>query len=76
MKSPFVQTPIWADIKQIAQPCLYLVQSSALPISLPPLVGQFRVVAKVNELMALYDTAISMPETDAGDHRQNNRQAA
>ena len=55
LRSPIVQDSIWRGVKQSAQPCLYLAQSSSLPIPLPPLAEQHRIVAKVDELMALVD---------------------
>lgn len=55
MKSPTVQRSIWAGVKQSAQPCLYLSQSTQLLISIPPLTEQYRIGAKVDELMALCD---------------------
>jgi type I restriction enzyme S subunit len=55
LRSPIVQDSIWRGVKQSAQPCLYLAQSSSLPIPLPPLAEQHRIVAKVDELLALVD---------------------
>lgn len=55
MRSPFLQSAIWKGVKQSAQPCLYLAKSAALPIPLPPLPEQHRIVAKIDELMALCD---------------------
>ncbi len=55
LRSPYVQKSIWGSVKQSAQPCLYLTQSSALNIPIPPAAEQHRIVAKVDELMALCD---------------------
>ncbi len=56
LKSPFLQKMIWKGVKQNAQPCLYLSVSQALSIPVPPLAEQSRIVAKVDELMALCDS--------------------
>ena len=55
LRSPYVQKSIWGSVKQSAQPCLYLTQSSALNIPIPPVAEQHRIVAKVNELISLCD---------------------
>lgn len=55
IKSPLIQRAIWGSVKQSAQPCLYLAQSSRLIIPIPPLAEQKRIVAKVDELMTLCD---------------------
>ena len=47
------QAEIWREVKQSAQPCLYLAKSAALKIALPPLAEQTRIVARVNELRRL-----------------------
>ncbi len=47
------QAEIWREVKQSAQPCLYLAKSVALKIALPPLDEQSRIVTRVNELRAL-----------------------
>jgi type I restriction enzyme, S subunit len=55
IKSPLIQQAIWGSVRQMAQPGLYLAQSSNLVIPLPPLPEQYRIVAKVDALMALCD---------------------
>jgi type I restriction enzyme S subunit len=55
LRSPICQEEIWKQIKATAQPCLYINRINSLPIPLPPLTEQHRIVAKVDELMALCD---------------------
>ena len=55
LRSPQGQTQIWDGVRQNAQPCLYLGKMSAFTIQLPPLAEQCRIVAKVDQLMALVD---------------------
>ena len=55
IRSPLVQQQIWASVKAAAQPCLYINRIQSLLIPLPPLAEQQRIVAKVDELMALCD---------------------
>ena len=55
LRSPDGQMQIWAGVKQSAQPCLYLGKMAEFEILLPPLAEQKRIVAKVDELMALCD---------------------
>ncbi len=54
-RSPIVQKQIWSSVKAAAQPCLYINRIQSLLIPLPPLLEQNRIVAKVDELMALCD---------------------
>lgn len=53
LMAPDAQTEIWANVKQSAQPCLYLGKSSKLAIALPPLAEQRRIVARVTHLRRL-----------------------
>ena len=53
IRSQPVQTQIWASVKAAAQPCLYINRTKSLLIPLPPLAEQHRIVAKVDELMAI-----------------------
>ena len=55
LRSPAGQTQIWENVKQSAQPCLYLGKMAKFKISLPPLAEQHRIVAKVDQLMVLVD---------------------
>jgi type I restriction enzyme S subunit len=55
LRSPSGQAQIWGGVRQNAQPCLYLGKMSEFVIQLPPLAEQRRIVAKVDELMALVD---------------------
>jgi type I restriction enzyme S subunit len=55
IRSPVVQVQIWANVKAAAQPCLYINRIQSLLIPVPPLAEQHRIVAKVDELMALCD---------------------
>ncbi|QSA97492.1 restriction endonuclease subunit S [Methylococcus sp. EFPC2] len=55
LRSPMGQSQIWRNVKQSAQPCLYLGRMSEFTLLLPSLAEQKRIVAKVDELMALCD---------------------
>jgi len=55
LRSPLGQSQIWAGVKQNAQPCLYLGRMNEFALAVPPLAEQRRIVAKVNQLMALVD---------------------
>lgn len=55
IKSPIGQSQIWGNVKQSAQPCLYINKIQRLLLPLPPLTEQRRIVAKVDKLMALCD---------------------
>jgi type I restriction enzyme S subunit len=53
LMAPATQIEIWANVKQSAQPCLYLAKSAALTVALPPLPEQARIVARVAHLRRL-----------------------
>ncbi len=72
IRSPQLQSAIWAGVKQSAQPGLYLAQSSLLLMAVPPLPEQHRIVAKVDQLMALCDQL----KTQLSQARQLNEQLA
>ena len=55
LRSPAGQSQIWSNVKQSAQPCLYLGKMAGFDISLPPIAEQCSIVAKVDHLMALVD---------------------
>jgi type I restriction enzyme S subunit len=55
LRSPSGQKQVWGGVRQNAQPCLYLGKMSEFTIQLPPLAEQRRIVAKVEQLMALVD---------------------
>ena len=55
LQSADVQSQFQEKIKQMAQPKLALKRISGIRIPLPPLAEQHRIVAKVDELMALCD---------------------
>jgi type I restriction enzyme S subunit len=70
LRSPLLQKFMWNGVKQNAQPCLYLAVSNSLPIPLPPLAEQHRVVAKVDELMALCDQLEAQHNNAAEAHEK------
>lgn len=72
LRSPLIQRAIWASVKQSAQPCLYLKPASLLPVPVPPLPEQHRIVAKVDELMALCDQV----KAQLAEARQQHAQLA
>lgn len=55
MDSSLLQNSIHARKRGGAQPCLYLSEIENFVFSLPPLAEQHRIVAKVDELIALCD---------------------
>lgn len=70
LMSPGTQREIWREVKQSAQPCLYLSKSAALNIALPPLAEQSRIVARVEELMRLCDALQAKGKLEAAQHAQ------
>jgi type I restriction enzyme S subunit len=55
LRSPVGQSQIWGSVKQSAQPCLYISKSKRMPLPLPPLAEQRRIVLKVDQLLGLCD---------------------
>ncbi len=55
INSPLLQQQVWSNVKQSAQPCLYINKIQILTLPIPPLAEQKRIVAKVDELMQLCD---------------------
>ena len=53
INSPLLQQQVWSNVKQSAQPCLYINKIQILTLPIPPLAEQKRIVAKVDELMQL-----------------------
>lgn len=68
LRSPFGQSQVWGGVKQSAQPCLYISKSKAIKIPLPPFDEQQRIVAKVDELMALCDELESQQQQRRAVH--------
>jgi len=55
LKSSLGQSQIWGNVKQSAQPCLYLNKINRINIPCPCTNEQKRIVAKVDQLMNLCD---------------------
>jgi len=56
IQSPLGQQQVWANVKQSAQPCLYLGKIKEIIFPIPSLDEQEKIVDKVNELMSICDT--------------------
>jgi type I restriction enzyme S subunit len=69
IRSPLFQQQIWSSVKAAAQPCLYINRIQSLLVPVPPLAEQHRIVAKVDELMALCDR-LEASLTAAGETRR------
>ncbi|SHJ66645.1 type I restriction enzyme, S subunit [Malonomonas rubra DSM 5091] len=55
LRSPVGQNQIWGNVKQSAQPCLYIGKIKAIEVPVPSTSEQKRIVAKVDQLMSLCD---------------------
>jgi type I restriction enzyme S subunit len=55
LRSPEGQRQIWANVKEQAQPCLYLNRMKGMSLPVPPLADQRRIVTTVDHLMSLLD---------------------
>lgn len=53
LRAPLTQKWIWENVKQAAQPCLYLAKSSAIPVPLPPIEEQAAAVTAATNLLNL-----------------------
>jgi restriction endonuclease S subunit len=55
LKSPFGQAALGLSTTKVAQPNINAQSLVTIPVPLPPLAEQHRIVAKVSKLMALCD---------------------
>jgi type I restriction enzyme, S subunit len=69
LRSPDGQEALGLGTTRVAQPNINAKSLSAIPIRLPPLAEQHRIVAKVDELMALCDR-LEASLTTAADTRR------
>lgn len=69
MKSKIVQKQVWGNVKQSAQPCLYIGKMQSILIPLPPLVEQKRIVEAVDRLMEQLDR-LEAQQTEQRDRLQ------
>lgn len=69
LRSPFMVKQVKENQRGLSYPAINDKDFSLLPFPLPPLAEQHRIVAKVNELLALCDRLVS-----ASNHRENIRQ--
>jgi len=70
-RSPYFQSHIFSNSTGMAIPNVKGVKElKAIPLPLPPLAEQHRIVAKVQELMALYDELESRLTTTAANRHQ------
>ena len=70
MDSSLLQDSIHTRKRGGAQPCLYLSEIEMFPFSLPPLAEQHRIVAKIDQLMALCDNLEK--QIDNANSKQTN----
>ncbi|MGX5077351.1 restriction endonuclease subunit S [Enterobacter mori] len=70
LQSKLMQASFKGDTRTLAQPTLNvgLIKTSITPI--PPITEQYRIVAKVNELMSLCDQLEQQSLTSLGAHQQ------
>lgn len=55
LKSPYIQEALSKRKTGTAQPCVYLSELNKLPIPLPPLAEQHRIVSKIEEILPYID---------------------
>ncbi|MCR6737425.1 restriction endonuclease subunit S [Aeromonas dhakensis] len=67
--SPLLQNSIHEKKRGGAQPCLYLSEICKFPLPLPPIQEQARIVAKVDELMAICDQLEQQSEAQLAAHQ-------
>ena len=70
LRSPIGQEQIWGNVKQSAQPCLYIHKINAICLPIPPLEEQKHITKRANKLMALCDdleTKLSKSESDCDE---------
>ncbi|WP_047492326.1 restriction endonuclease subunit S [Terriglobus sp. TAA 43] len=68
LRSPEGQSLVWGNVKQSAQPCLYLGKINSFEMPLPTLEEQRHIVAKVDRLMILVnqlDTQLRSSQMEA-----------
>lgn len=70
LNSPIGRTEIFKHVKTTAQPSLSMGTIRDMDIVIPPLAEQYRIVAKVDELMALCDQ-LETSLTSADEARKN-----
>lgn len=70
MRSPHGMANLGLNTTKVAQPNINAKSLAAIPIPLPPLAEQYRIVAKVDELMALCDQLEVQLSTIQTDRRR------
>ncbi|MCB9009933.1 MAG: restriction endonuclease subunit S [Ardenticatenaceae bacterium] len=74
IKSPLGQKQIWNQVKQTAQPVLYLNRIKKMRLPLPPLAEQKRIVARVDELLG--QTAVLAQQLEAVNEQRRGLNTA